>query len=220
MSAVLEEPLVQTESLADLVQRLGDIPLSRIRLHPPIGTATEEDLLKSTQSTCELIDGTLVEKGMGYFEGRLAFILGVIIEEWLKSHPIGYANGEGALTRLEFGSVRVPDVSFVRWERVADHRVPRDPICGIVPNLAVEVLSRTNTHKEIERKRQQYFDAGVELVWIVEPELITVEVWSSAKECRILDRTETLDGGTVLPGFVLSIQEWFSRAEGTEAKPG
>ncbi|HET6422165.1 MAG TPA: Uma2 family endonuclease [Planctomycetaceae bacterium] len=220
MSTTLAEPLpevatpLSTETLADLVHRLGDVPLSRIRLHPAPGTATEDDAASAEKPWCELVDGVLVERPMGYFEGRLAFILGVFLEEWLRSNPIGYANADGALTRLTHGNVRVPDASFVRWERTRDHRVPRDPICGIAPNLAVEVLSPSNTHREIERKRQEYFDAGVELVWIVEPELMTVEVWSSAKECRILDRNDTLDGGTVLPGFQLSIQTWFDRAQG------
>lgn len=203
-----------TETLADLVHRLGDVPLSRIRLHPAPGTATEEDVAHAIRPAPELVDGVLVERPMGYFEARLAFILGVFLEDWLRLNPIGYANADGALTRLTYGNVRVPDASFVRWERTKDHTVPKDPICGIAPNLAVEVLSKGNAHREIERKRQEYFDAGVELVWIVEPELMTVEVWTSAKECRILDRNDTLDGGTVLPGFQLPIQAWFDRAQG------
>ncbi|MDP1799467.1 MAG: Uma2 family endonuclease [Planctomycetaceae bacterium] len=225
MSTTLLEPPPEaltrhsTETLADLVHRLGDVPLSRIRLHPAPGTATEDDVLTASRPTPELVDGVLLDRAMGYFESRLGLMLAVFLEEWLKNNPIGYSNGDGALTRLELGNVRVPDVSFVRWERTEDHRVPRDPICGVVPNLAVEVLSRTNTHREIERKRQEYFDAGVELVWIVEPELMTVEVWSSAKECRILDRNDTLDGGIVLPGFQLSIQAWFDRAQGNAPTP-
>ena len=221
MSTILLDPPLEvaashsTETLADLVHRLGDVPLSRIRLHPAPGTATEDDAALATKPTCELIDGVLVELAMGFFESRVGMVLLFFIEKWLESNPIGFTNGEGALTRLELGNVRVPDVSFIRWERTTDHRVARDPISGVVPNLAVEVLSRSNTHREIERKRQEYFDAGVELVWIVEPELMTVEVWSSAKECRILDRNDTLDGGTVLPGFQLPIQSWFDRAQGT-----
>lgn len=156
---------------------------------------------------------------MGFFEGRVAMVLLLFIEKWLESNPIGFTNGEGALTRMMYGNVRIPDASFIRWERTTDHRVPRDPVCGIAPNLTVEVLSPSNTHREIERKRQEYFDAGVELVWIVEPELMTIEVWSSAKECRILDRNDTIDGGTVLPGFQLPIQAWFDRAQGNAPAP-
>src|SRR4051812_30464578 len=158
MSTAIEaDAAVLTETMADLVHRLGDIPLERIRLHPSPGTATEDDLLAACKPSCELVDGVLVEKAMGYFERRLALILAVFIEEWLKHNPIGYCNGEGALTRLQFGLVRIPDVSFVRWDRVGDESVPRDPICGISPNLAVEVISRKNTAAEIQRKRGEYF---------------------------------------------------------------
>lgn len=225
MTAALLEPPIEvaatlsTETLADLVHRLGDVPLSRIRLHPAPGTATEEDVAFGKKPHCELIDGVLVEQPMGFFEGHVASVLYFFIEQWLGTNPIGYASCEGATTRLEHGNVRVPDALFARWERTKDRRVPRDPICDVVPNLAVEVLSNSNTHREIERKRQEYFDAGVELVWIVEPKLMTVEVWSSAKECRILDRNDTLDGGTVLPGFQLPIQTWFDRAQGNAPTP-
>lgn len=214
MSAVLEQPRLRRRSLAEVLRELGDIPPSRIRVDPPIGTATEDDLILSGKPVCELIDATLVEKAMGFFEGRIAFVLAFLIEQWLADKDLGFVNGEGAFTRMEHGNVRVPDVSVFRWDRVGTHRVPKDPICGVVPNLAIEVLSRENTHQEIERKRQEYFASGVELVWIIEPELQTVEIWTSARDCHIADRRDVLDGGRVLPGFQLSIAELFSRAEG------
>jgi Uma2 family endonuclease len=215
----MSQTFIERETLAGLVQRLGDIPLDRIRVQPPPGTATENDLSDDVKPSYELVDGTLVERAMGYFESRLGIVLAYFLEQWLETHPIGFTNGEGGLTRLEHGNVRVPDVSFIRWERTPEQRVPRDAISAVLPNLAVEILSRGNTHREIERKRQEYFEAGVELVWIVEPDLITVEVWSSPKQCRVYDRTETLDGGTVLPGFQLSIQDWFDRAERKPPEP-
>src|SRR5579859_5350968 len=58
------------ETLADLVRRLGDIPLERIRMRPAPGTAVEQDL--SSMPLCELIDGVVVEKVMSFFESRLA----------------------------------------------------------------------------------------------------------------------------------------------------
>jgi Uma2 family endonuclease len=220
MSTALEhDTAALTETMADLVQRLGDISLERIRLHPAPGTATEEDLLQTGDIPCELVDGTIVEKAVGYFEGRLASILSFYIESWLTANPIGYCNGESAYTRLEFGLVRVPDLSFVRWDRVGDESVPRDPICGISPNLAVEVISRKYTAAEIQRKRGEYFKSKVELVWIVNPRSRSVEVWSSPRDCRILDEADSLDGAMVLPGFKLSIAQWFQRAEGPKKPP-
>src|SRR5687767_14885572 len=66
-------------SLADLLENLGNIPTARIRLIPPIGTATEKDVLAiyaEEKVLCELVDGVLVEKAVGYFESALAMALG------------------------------------------------------------------------------------------------------------------------------------------------
>ena len=196
-------------TVADLVESLGGIPLHRIRLVPPPGTATEEDVLN--QKACELVSGVIVERAMGYFESRLAVILLYLIEDWLTSSKLGYCNGEGALTRLEPGNIRMPDVSFVRWERVGG-MVPREPICGVSPNLAVEILSRSNTRNEIDRKRAEYFNAGVELVWIVDPLKQVIEVWTTPKDCHLVGPEDVLNGEAVLPGFRLSVRDWFARA--------
>jgi len=77
-----------TWSLAELQTHLGDIPLNRIRLYPSPGLATEQDLLTSTQrrlGLAELIDGTLVEKAMGFHESRLAAVLHYLIQDFIIS---------------------------------------------------------------------------------------------------------------------------------------
>src|SRR5215468_1891250 len=70
---------VAADNLAELVEQLGDIPLERIRMRPPPGTATEADVLAALEAPrkriCELIDGVLVEKPMGYTESILASYL-------------------------------------------------------------------------------------------------------------------------------------------------
>lgn len=94
------------ESVADLVKRLGEIPLERIRLHPPPGTATEADVLVSPDGTdrlCELVDGVLVEKSMGYYESFLALILAQTLLNFLDQHDLGIVLGEGAPLRLAVG---------------------------------------------------------------------------------------------------------------------
>ena len=224
MSTVLEPPPLEVSppnevqitlrTLEDLVNELGGIPLNRVRVSPPIGNAGEQDLLGPAGQHCELVHGALLEKGMGFFESRLATLLAHYIENWLTNQKDGFVVADGALTRLQDGLVRIPDVSFYRWDRIGGQEVPRDPICRTVPNLAVEIVSRTNTRAEMDRKRHEYFEAGVELVWIVYPETVTVEVWSTARDCHISGREDTLTGGTVLPGFQLSIGEWFQRATG------
>jgi len=78
-----------------------------------------------------------------------------------------------------------------------------------VPSLAVEVISETNTRGEMKRKLKDYFKAGVELVWYVDPKERVVRVYNSEDDCRTLTEHDSLDGASVLPGFQLSVRRLF-----------
>ncbi len=197
-------------TLADLLSRLGNVPLDRVLLTPAPGTATVEDAIRHPM--CELIEGTLVEKAMSYFESRLAMILVWALETFLEQHPFGYVVGPDAQTYVDDVKIRIPDVSFVRWERTPNHQVSSDPIGSIVPNLAVEVLSSGNTRSEIDLKRRELFAGGMKLMWVLDPESESVEVFTSPSERRVLTAVDSLEGSDVIPGFQLSIREWLDRA--------
>jgi Uma2 family endonuclease len=109
--------------------------------------------------------------------------------------------------------VRIPDVAFTRWDRLPGRRRPTAPVPRLAPNLAVEVLSRSNTPGEMAVKRQDYFAAGVELVWEIAPNTRTVAVYKSVTEVTTLTATDALEGGTVLPGFTLSVQDLFAELD-------
>jgi Uma2 family endonuclease len=203
------------ETLADLVKRLGDIPLNRIRAHPAPGTATEADLLDDlgdNYKMCELIDGMLVEKAMGSYESLLAGVLIQLLRNFLDEHDGGIVLAPDGTLRLGPGLVRLPDVTFIPWERLPNEEFPDEPIPDLAPDLAVEVISKGNTKSEIERKLQEYFAAGTRLAWVLDPKRRTVQVHTSPNEFRLLRESDTLDGGEVLPGFQLPIREWFERA--------
>ena len=106
------------ETVADLLEALGDIPLNRVRIQPPPGTATEDDVIAihaKEKRLCELVDGTLVEKPMGYDESRLAMEIGSILVVFLRQQDLGTVAGPDGMMRLFTGLVRIPDVWFVRW---------------------------------------------------------------------------------------------------------
>jgi Uma2 family endonuclease len=203
-------PVLEANNVAELIAHLG-VPAERIRMRPLPGTATENDVVM-TRPLCELIDGVLVEKAMGFYESRLAVILAHYLESYLEVHDIGFTLGEGGMMRLEFGQVRIPDVSFYLWSRFPNRELTVEQILDKVADLAVEVLSPTNTKKEMKRKRQEYFDGGATLVWIVDPRKRTVAVYTSPTESTLLDESQTLDGGALMPGFAVSIRTWFERA--------
>ena len=105
----------------------------------------------------------------------------------------------------------MPDVAFISHDRIAALK-GRPAVIPFAPDLAVEVISSGNTRKEMERKLHEYFDAGVKLVWYVYPETERVFVYRGLEQVRELTIDDTLDGEDVLPGFQLSIRDWFSRA--------
>jgi len=103
-------------------------------------------------------------------------------------------------------------VSFIPYSAIPEGADPRTPLPDWIPALAVEILSKSNTRREIERKRGEYFAAGTQLVWVVDPRKRMVEVFTSVEDHVILSDGDTLDGGEVLPGFTLDVTDWFNRA--------
>ena len=200
-----------------MVERLGGIPLERIRFHPAPGTATEDDVITALEAPrkriCELIDGVLVEKAMGYRESVLASWLIVLLDGFVRPRNLGLVSSPDGTLRLWAGRVRIPDVAFTSWDRMPGRKRPAKPIPELSPDLAVEVLSLSNTHREMKLKLADYFTANVRLVWIVDPELRTVEVHTSPAEMTLLREINTLDGGDVLPGFVVPLKDLFAELD-------
>lgn len=204
------------ETLADFVERLGAIPLDRIRFWPVPGTATERDVLeveRRENRLCELVDGVLVEKPWGYRESLLAVAIATYLNQYVLPRNLGLVTGEGGMVRLFPGLVRIPDVAFVRWESIPGGQVPQEPIPDLAPDLAVEVLSGSNTPKEMRRKRSEYFAAGVQVVWMIDPETRCASVFQAPSESQQLTALDTLTGEPVLPGFSLPLAELFSHLD-------
>lgn len=218
MSSILTSP---PRTLADLLERIGDVPLDRIRMQPPPGIATPADALRVTESErpCELVDGVLVEKAMGHQESRLAMLIGHLLLGYLEKHDHGIVAGADGTTQFDEDLVRIPDVSFIPYENIPPGADPATPMPDWVPALAIEVISRGNTKREIERKLRDYFAAGVQLVWCFYPQSQTVCVFTSADQSVTFDTDGVLDGGRVLPGFTLSIRSLFDRVSNTR-RPG
>jgi Uma2 family endonuclease len=202
------------ETLADLHERLGFVPLHRIRLAPAPGTATVDDLQHAwnqSDARWELVDGTIVEKEhMGAKESLLAFQLGRVMGNHVSEQDLGIMLGADGQYRLAIDDVRIPDLSFIPWEHLPNEELPPEAICPVVPTLIVEVLSPSNRAGEMERRLSDYFKAGVKLAWVIDPVDRTARVYSSLKRFKLIDESGTLDGGRVLPGFRLPLAELFA----------
>jgi Uma2 family endonuclease len=211
------------ESVADLIDRLGGIPAERIRMQPPPGTATEKDLLRlldaEDKRICELIDGVLVEKAVATREGLYAAYLSRMIGNYAEEFDLGVILGGDSPFRFRLGLVRIPDVSFVTWGRIPGDEFPDDPISEIVPDLAVEVLSKSNTLAEIELKLDNFFDAGVRLAWVIDPKKERAKIYASRSRMQEIGPDAELLGGKVLPGFRLPLRDVFASIRRKKRKP-
>jgi Uma2 family endonuclease len=201
------------ESLADVLERLGGVAPERIRMHPPPGTATVDDVVRIEQREnrlYELVDGVLVEKIMGTPESRIAMAIGAAIEDFIAADDMGIVVGADGMFRLPANLVRMPDVAYASWDHFPSGEL-EEAVPEVAPDLAVEVLSPGNTPGEMSRKLREYFRAGVRLVWFVDPAARLVTVYTSPTRSKVVPLTGTLDGGKVLPGFELPVASLFAK---------
>jgi Uma2 family endonuclease len=210
---LIEPTISHRQTMEDLLHELGDIPAGRVLLDPPPGKATEADVLwlsEHEDRLCELVDGVLVEKAMGFRESTIAIIIATALRAFVAPRRLGIVSGADGLVRLARKLVRIPDVAFVSWGRIPGGRFPKEPIPQLALDLAVEVLSAGNSEREMERKLEEYFAARVRLVWIVDPRAKSIAVYSDKSKAHPLVLADTLTGGDVLPGFTLNLAEIFA----------
>lgn len=104
----------------------------------------------------------------------------------------------------------VPDVAFIESSRIPKGDFVFYPIA---PDLAVEVISASETNPKIRQKTRRYLEAGTQIVWNVYPEDQTVDVVTQGEVGTLFTKTlsadDDIDGGTVLPGFKAKVAEFF-----------
>ncbi|MGZ3386037.1 MAG: Uma2 family endonuclease, partial [Isosphaeraceae bacterium] len=159
----------------------------------------------------EVVDGQVVEKKMSARETEIASILVGLLTSYLRTNRLGKVVGE-MLFRIspENDLRRRPDVAFVshaRWP--FNRRVPKVTPWDMVPDLAIEVISESNSAYEVLEKVNEYFAAGVSRVWVVYPDQAQVYLYASPTQIQVLKIGQELDGGDLLPGFHLPVAALF-----------
>ncbi len=175
-------------------------------LSPGKTVMTLEEFLESDLEGYEYVNGELVYMPpktleLGCICSNVAFFLG----EYVRTNRIGriylpytaYRIGESGL---------IPDVSYISTDRLPDDK--SKPTYD-APNLAVEVLSPTDTIFEIEDKNFAYLEAGTQLVWALNPISKSVNVYRSETDIKTLTRNDTLSGEDVVEGFSCSVAKLF-----------
>jgi len=173
-------------------------------------TAEEFDRLEeSDEVRYELDEGELIVMTRPRpLHNRIAGELFYRLRSYLEEHPVGVVLNSDNMYVLGPNVRRAPDVSFLRKER-ADAIDPTKDIDG-APDLAVEVLSPTDTAAAMRRKVRQYFAAVAAVVWVVYPESREVEIWEEPqKPSRILQEDAAIEESRLLTGFSLPISKLF-----------
>ena len=161
-----------------------------------------------------LIDGELcVKMSPGHFHGSVASEIARLLGNHVVERGLGRVTVEvGYHPPGERRTVLLPDVAFESWARAA--RTPLPTYAPYMPDLAVEVVSPSQTLAETRRKAAVYLRHGTVMVWLIDPERNTAESWAAADDGRVRSEIIELDGelsgGAVLPGFTLPLRHLFS----------
>jgi len=159
----------------------------------------------------ELIEGELRKMTpAGAEHGFLSNEIDYLLRDHVKREGLGQVFG--AETGFRIGcnpdTVLAPDGSFVRKERIAVIGIPKEYFPE-APALVVEVVSPNDSAEEVDDKIRRWFDAGVEMAWVIYPRGRTVTVYCGLDNIRILTANDTLDGGSAIPGFHCSLADLF-----------
>jgi Uma2 family endonuclease len=173
---------------------------------------TAKDLLEMGEEAewCELVDGELVKMSPSRFpEARVVRMIQRLLDNLVSQHQLGEVFGPDLGYELTPHRVRAPDVSFVAADKIAAYGNPWE-FAQFVPDLVVEVISPDVKYGYLQRKIRDYFEAGVRLLWLVDPDMQTVTVYHSLVDPRVLTATATLSGEDVVPGFSCQVAELFA----------
>jgi Uma2 family endonuclease len=172
-------------------------------------TAEEFFLLPAPNdgSQQELVRGEIITMPQpGGLHGAMCSRTDRKLGAFIDSGPGGVlvCNDNGFITQRAPDSVRGPDLSY--W---AKERLPEIPVgyIEIAPDMLVEVLSPSNTSKQIRAKLQEYFARGVRLAWVIAPEDRTLTIYRTPDEGRVLHENAIVTGEDVLRGFTCRVSD-------------
>jgi len=161
----------------------------------------------------ELIKGELIKVSPppGHEHGLVIMNIAGPLYEYVKTRKLGkvYAAETGFLLEQDPDTVRAADVSFVRRERIEKAGSIQGYWIG-APDLAVEVISPSDTVRRVEGKVAEWLHSGARAVWVVSPKMHTITVYRSVTEIVVLTEKDRLDSGDVVPGFQIAIAQIFA----------
>ena len=173
-------------------------------------TANELLTLEKSGKSTELVRGKLiVREPPGTYHGRVQGILHVLVGSYVRTHTLGAVFGQdtGFKIASDPDTVRAPDLAFVDRTRVA--QIPRRGYAALGPDLAVEILSPVDRPGETLAKVEEWLEAGVRLVWVIDPDRRVAAVYRADGSVMTVSPDAEVDGEAVLPGFSFRLSDLF-----------
>lgn len=137
---------------------------------------------------------------------RIELLLGNFVHE----HDLGIVGGRASFVLAATPpTVLAPDIVFIQHDRVPGEE-DQGAFGLLAPDLAVEVISPSNHPEQMTGRVLLYLNAGVRMVWVVEPRTRAITVYTPDRDAHVYMEGETIDSGDVLPGFTLSVSDVFS----------
>ena len=170
----------------------------------------------------ELVDGELVDVDMdgapkhGIVTGELYLLFRVHIGAAGLPLDVGVATG----FQLAPFTLRFPDVHITAWERMAAYDEAAGGFPAFAPDVAVEVVSPSNTPVELARKTAEYFANGTRAVWIVDPQTHIVVIRRPGQAERVYGVGDVLSGEPEIPGFACAVADIFAVLDAFERRSG
>ncbi len=215
MATVTSTAIPDDWTVADMLVQLGDVSPRRVHMSPTPGWATEEDLLAFQARSgriCELVDGVLVEKIMGAPESLLAGFILHLFWQYLEVHDLGIALAPDGLLRILGRQIcaRTFRSSAGRSLPTGRFRANRfSPWCRTWRSRFFHPATR----KVRWRKLRDYFAAGVQRVWYIDPSTRTARAYTAENDGVEFGIGGVLSAGDLLPGFELSLARLFAKLD-------
>jgi Uma2 family endonuclease len=181
---------------------------------PPDQRLTAEDLFRRNvrDERTELVAGELLQRSpAGAEHGVVALRIGAWLLRFVEQRQLGVvcAAGTGFLIHQDPDTVRAPDAAFISRERLAEGRPPKK-FWPFAPDLAVEIVSPSESAEQVQERIRGWFAAGVRAVWMLYPGTASVHAYRSPSEIRIFQQGHALMcGDDLLPGFSCAISDLF-----------
>jgi Uma2 family endonuclease len=182
-----------------------------VQIHPDRPMTVEEFdawvmLPENADRHLQFVGGAIIEVVSNHQSSGIGLLIGAYLTLFIKMHRLGLTTGtDGGY--MVAGERYMPDFAYVSYAK--QKKFSKDSWFPFAPDLAVEVLSPSNTALEMRTKVSNYLSAGT-VLWIVDADKRRIEIYEPGQPIRVVRMGETLDGGALLPGFTLAVSDLFA----------